>query len=128
MIRDWIDKLRTGLRSEHRKRSRVHMGIEAFIEADGVTTPVVTSNLSMNGALCRGLETFSPGSPCSLIIPLAAGVRIAIEGEIVRTTEQGTAIRFESMDPDSFTHLRRMVELNAQDADRIENELRGRDS
>lgn len=128
MIRKWFDNIRTRLRPEHRKRSRVHMGIEAFIEVDGVVTPVVTSNLSMNGALCRGLETFESGLACSLIIPLASGVRIAIEGHIVRTTEQGTAIRFESMGPESFTHLRRMVELNARDADRIENELRGRTS
>lgn len=113
--------------SNKRNRSRVHVGFPAFIEVGDVITPVTTQNLSMNGALCTGADSFIEGEACQLIIPVAGGIRIAVEGVVVRSDGESTAIRFTGMDPDSFTHLRRMVELNANDPDRIERELRGED-
>lgn len=121
-VRNWFHKLGP----ESRRRSRVSVHHEAFIQINEVLTPVVTTDLSMNGAKCTGADNFQAGQKCSLIIPLGEGLRIVVEGEIVRTEERGPAIRFTEMDPASFTHLRRLVELNARDADTIEDELRGR--
>lgn len=100
------------------------IGFEAFVEVKDVITPVITENLSMNGALCRGSHHFRKGQPCQFIIPIAPGVRIVIESRIVRSDDHSTAIQFNAMDPDSFTHLKRMVELNAANPDAVENELR----
>jgi hypothetical protein len=121
-IGSWF-KRRSG--SDKRNRSRVDIGFPAFIEVGDVITPVTTENLSMNGALCTGADSFIEGEACQLIIPVAGGIRIAVEGLVVRSDGESTAIRFTGMDPESFTHLRRMVELNAHDPDRIERELRG---
>lgn len=126
MLKKVFDWVRGCFGPENRTRSRVAVGHEAFIEVGDVVTPVSLQDLSMNGALCCGADSFRIGQRCSLILPLSPGLRIAIEGEIVRNDEDGPAIRFVSMDPDSFTHLKRMVELNAPDPDAIEDELRGR--
>lgn len=109
---------------EQRRRSRVDIGFEAFIEVREVITPVKTVDLSMNGARCHGGHSFREGEKCHFILPVASGIRIVIESTIVRSDQESTAVKFTGMDPDSFTHLRRMVELNAADPDRIEDELR----
>lgn len=109
---------------EQRRRSRVGVGFEAFVEVFEVITPVKTVDLSMNGARLHGGHVFQGGQDCHFILPVAPGIRIVIEAKVVRSDEDGTAIEFTGMDPDSFTHLRRMVELNAADPDRIEDELR----
>ncbi|WP_147819187.1 PilZ domain-containing protein [Salidesulfovibrio onnuriiensis] len=126
MLRKIYDWVRGCFGPENRTRSRVAVGHEAFIEIGDVVTPVILHDLSMNGALCRGADSFRIGQRCTLILPLSPGLRIAIEGEVVRNQEEGPAIRFTTMGPESFTHLKRMVELNAPDADVIEDELRGR--
>ncbi len=126
MLRRIYDWVRGCFGPENRSRSRVAVGHEAFIEIGDVVTPVTLHDLSMNGALCRGADSFRPGQRCSLILPLSPGLRIVIESEVVRAEEGGPAIRFLNMGPDSFSHLRRLVELNAPDADVIESELRGK--
>lgn len=126
MLRKIVDWFRGRFGTEHRAHSRVLVGHEAFIEADDVVTPVTLHDLSMGGALCHGANSFRVGQRCSLILPLSSEVRIVIESEVVRAEPQGPAIHFLSMEPESFTHLRRLVELNAPDPDVIEDELRGR--
>lgn len=126
MLRKLYNWFRGRLGAEKRAHSRVIVQHDAFIEIDDVVTPVTLHDLSMTGAFCHGTDSFRPGQRCSLILPLSPDLRIVAEGEIVRADPKGPAIHFLNMDPESFTHLRRLVELHAPNADVIEDELRGR--
>lgn len=57
-------------------------------------------------------------------IPLSPGIRIVVDGKIVRTDNQEeTGMRFTEMDELSFTFLHRLVQLNAAEPDSIDDEL-----
>ena len=44
-------------------------------------------------------------------------------GKILRVGPDETAISFTSMDEESFFHLKRIMEFNASDADKIDREM-----
>ena len=48
---------------------------------------------------------------------------IRIEGEIIRTTPEGLAIKFVRIDPESLFHLQNVIKYNSPDADTIESEI-----
>lgn len=108
---------------DQRRGTRVKADFEAYITLDDVIIPVETRNLSMKGALITGCEDCATGSHCELNIPLTPGIRIVVEGEIVRTEQKVTGMVFKEMDDLSFTFLHRLVQLNATDPDAINDEL-----
>ncbi|WP_243544499.1 PilZ domain-containing protein [Pseudodesulfovibrio tunisiensis] len=108
---------------EKRIGTRVDAEFDAYITVDDVVTPVKTLNLSLRGALLRGCEDCPIGTLCELHLPLSPGVRIVVEGKIVRAQGQDAAMRFTDIDELSFTFLHRLVQLNAHEADDIDDEL-----
>jgi hypothetical protein len=92
------------------------------VTSNGVSYFVETFNLSLTGLLCATNPHFRPDTPCQIHINLADDVIIQLEGKILRIDDQETAISFSSMDEESYFHLKRIVELNAADADAIEKE------
>jgi hypothetical protein len=50
--------------------------------------------------------------------------QISIASKILRGEQKETAISFISMDDESFVHLKRMLQYNIGDAERIDEELR----
>ena len=105
-----------------RKRTRIIVQFEVTISLSGTSYLVETLNLSLNGLLCITNLHFRLDDPCHIQIKLADDVMIQLEGKILRIDGQETAIGFSSMDEESYFHLKRIVELNATDADVIEKE------
>jgi hypothetical protein len=46
-----------------------------------------------------------------------------MEGKVARSTIEGTAIDFISMDPDTYMHLRKLVLLNSPNPDEAASEF-----
>ncbi|MDD3311036.1 PilZ domain-containing protein [Pseudodesulfovibrio sp.] len=109
--------------SEKRRGTRVKADFEAYVTVGDVVIPVSTRNLSLKGALLDGCEDCLMGTACELNIPLAPGLRIVVEGEVVRVGESGVGMVFKEMDDLSFATLHRLVQLNADDPEAIDEEL-----
>jgi len=108
---------------EKRRGTRVEADFEAYVTVGDVVMPVATRNLSLKGALLEGCEDCPEGTACELNIPLAPGVRIVVDGTIVRADGGGAAMAFREMDDLSFATLHRLVQLNASDPEAIDEEL-----
>lgn len=106
-----------------RRRSRVQAGFTVELVRQGVHVEAETMNLSLKGILCSPAPGFAPENECEVHIRLSEEIEIIINGIVVRSDEVGIAIDFMQMDEVSFTHLRRLIQFNAQDADSIDEEL-----
>ena len=109
---------------EKRKRMRVPVHFEVSVKVGGKLIKVQIVNISLTGILCTSNRLFQTNDACQVIISLRDDLKITIDSKILRVDEQETAISFVAMDEESFAHLRRVVEYNAGDADRIEKEFR----
>lgn len=108
---------------EKRRRSRVCAQFDAYVYSDGEKIPVTTLNISMKGALLAPEPRLVAGQDCTLVFVLSKEINVRLRGRIVRSSEEGLAVDFESMDESAFFHLRNMVRYSSQDADKIDQEL-----
>ena len=108
---------------DKRRGTRIEADFEAYVTIGDLVIPVSTRNLSLKGALLNGCEDCESGTRCELHLPLSPGIRIVVEGEIVRHEAGSTAMLFKEMDELSFTFLHRLVTLNADDPDEVDEEL-----
>ena len=82
-------------------------------------------DISHKGALVK----VAPGWPgriddgCQLKLKLAEGNAIVMRGRVAHLRGRRLGVFCESIDLDSITHLRRLVELNAGDPALLEREL-----
>lgn len=86
-------------------------------------------DLSLKGALLRlpAGQQVKPGDPCLLSVALSQmDVGIAMAGEIAHVEAEGTRVGLlcRSIDLESITHLRRLLEVNLGDAQLLERELK----
>ncbi|MHC1789552.1 PilZ domain-containing protein [Solidesulfovibrio sp.] len=108
---------------EKRRRSRVCAQFDAYVYIDGEKIPVITQNISLKGALFWPESRLSAGRDCTVVFGLAKDILVRLKGTIVRSSDEGVAIDFASMDESAFFHLRNMVRYSSQDADVIDDEL-----
>ncbi len=109
--------------TEHRHRTRIHAGFEAYVHIGDIVIPVTTKDLSLKGALLTGCEDCAVGTKCELHLPLSPGTRIVVDGEIIRSAEEESAMVFTEMGELSFTILHRLVQLNAEEPETVDEEL-----
>jgi hypothetical protein len=108
---------------DKRRRSRVCAQFDAYVYIDGEKIPVSTQNISLKGALFCPEPRLAAGRDCTVVFGLAKDIKVRLKSTIVRSSDEGVAIDFESMDEGAFFHLRNMVRYSSQDADRIDKEL-----
>ena len=112
---------------ESRRFTRIpfKMYTEIEIHDDTHSTNNIT-NLSVGGCLLPIDIEPQPGTSCKIKISLegtSEEMAIRIDGEIIRTTSEGLAIKFVRIDPDSLFHLQNIIKYNSPDADTIESEI-----
>jgi hypothetical protein len=114
---------------------RIPFGTEVFLEVGGTTASAALVDISLQGARvrCDTLPGWDSGASCRLLIPLGEEVLLRFEAEVVHPHEDQMGMKFVRTDPDTFSHLVRLLELNTGDAEKVEEELRilvglGRDS
>lgn len=108
---------------DKRRMTRVKAGFEAYVTIGDEVVPVSTGNLSLKGALLKGCDHCPEGTRCELHLPLSPGTRIVVDGEIVRHEGGNAGMAFKEMDELSFTFLHRLVTLNSEDPDSVDDEL-----
>lgn len=108
---------------EKRTRTRVDLLFGAVVSCGGRDVPVRLNNLSLRGLSCNPDPRLEAGLDCTVRIALSGSVTIRVQGRVVRVTPRDVAVEFTEMDPESFTHLRNLIRLHAEDPDRIDDEL-----
>lgn len=109
---------------ERRKRSRVPLHFDVSVLFQGELIQLQTLNISLTGILCTSNKLFQKDVPCKVIIRLSADFQISIDSKILRVGTDETAISFTSMDEESFSHLKKLMQYNIGNADRVDEELR----
>jgi len=118
-----MDKDEQQLHEDKRKRTRVDIQLNAVIQCTNQEIQTQTQNISLKGILCL-LHSLQEGKVCEVIIWLSEEEYIQVQGEVVRTSQEGTAIDFIKMSSESFSHLYNLVRLNSQDPDKLDEELK----
>ena len=95
------------------------------LTAAGRTVSAQLLDISLKGALLEtdGAWHGKPGEDCRLSLELAPGSVISMEGEVMHVEGSRLGLRCRSIDVDSITHLRRLVELNSGDATLLDREF-----
>jgi hypothetical protein len=109
---------------ERRRRTRVPIQIDVDVLLKGKVIKLKSFNISLVGVLCISNPLFLMDEPCTVIIALGGDLQISIEARIVRVGEKETAIKFISMDHESFVHLKKLIQYNTGNAERVDAELR----
>ena len=107
---------------EKRKHPRVGFSTRILVDirSDGQELELEGSSkdLSMRGVFVNTDRQFARDTPCSVKIFLSSGleeVELLIQGTLVRQTEKGFGVGFDSMDVDTYTHLKNIVMYNSTD-------------
>ena len=111
---------------ERRHFTRVLFDAPALLTTGSGTFGVHVLDLSLKGALVQGPAgvTLPSGAPCQLMVPLAAaGKHIAMSAEVAHVDGLHLGLLCCSMDLDSMTHLRRLIELQLGDPALLERDL-----
>ena len=84
-------------------------------------------DISLTGALIEtnGPWDGKPGEECQLSLTLAPDATIGMWAEIMHVDGHHVGLRCKSIDIDSITHLRRLVELNSGDPALLDREFSG---
>lgn len=81
-------------------------------------------DISLTGALVHCPTAAASPGECLLAIPLSTEVVLSFRAEIMHGYHGQLGCRFTGMSPATFSHLVRLLELNAGDEGQIERELR----
>ena len=108
---------------ERRRRTRVPVQIDVDVLLRGEVIKLKSVNISLAGILCTSNPLFQMDEPCKVIITLSEDSRISIDAKIVRVGEEEAAIKFISLDDQSFFHLKKLIQYNMGNAERVDAEL-----
>ncbi len=111
---------------ERRQYSRIAFHTPARLVFPQHSLDAVVLDLSLKGALVRlPAETaVQEGSNCVIHVSLdSAGDQISMEARITHIEGRYIGLLCRSIDLDSVTHLRRLVELNVGDPELLNREL-----
>lgn len=84
------------------------------------------ADLSMGGIYLRMQHRPAPSSACRIVLRLCSSkgcMSLHASGVVVRIDAGGVGVRVDSVDEEAFMHMRRLVMLNAEDPDQVEDEL-----
>ena len=113
--------------TERRQFSRVAFETPAELITTQQHLHAHVLDLSLKGALLRlpaGLKPDS-GLPCLLKVQLGeVDTYIAMAGEVVHVEGDRAGVVCRSIDLESITHLRRLIEMNLGDAALLERDLK----
>lgn len=111
------------MKKERRRNTRVTAGFSVRVTTGRKTVPLTTWNVSLRGMECPADACFRQGKTCQVKFTLSPAVSFTVKGTFLRVDEREAGIFFTSMDADGFYHLKRLVQYNTADPDRIDTEL-----
>ncbi len=113
---------------DKRRRTRVHFKTQVALKTDisEIKAGAKSSDISMKGMFISTNEKIPAGTSCDIEIVLSgttSKLALNIKGAIARQDKTGLGITFDSMDVDSYFHLKNIVMNNASDPDAVEKEV-----
>jgi hypothetical protein len=113
--------------TENRRFQRIHFDGMVDFEINQTHQDCRLLDISLKGALLDqcGDVLSEPGGACCLTLTLdeSTGARIIMNGIIAHKLENRIGVHCQSIDLDSMTHLRKLVELNLGDEALLHREL-----
>ena len=113
--------------NERRKFWRAAFNAPVKLVREVAAVDAMLDDISLKGALLEVPPGWpgKVGDPCQIKLRLGGGedMKIAMSGRITHVAGRKIGMSCESIDLDSITHLRRLVELNAGDPALLEREL-----
>lgn len=111
--------------NERRHFSRVAFDADAVLTTTADRLAVKVIDLSLKGALLRlpVATTLSAGAPCLLEVKLG-DTSLAMAAEVAHLHGEQVGLQCRSIDLESVTHLRRLIEMNLGDPQLLERDLR----
>lgn len=112
-------------KDDRRKCSRVVFTTKVeihMLDASGQNVQFVANSkdLSQRGVFVKTDKRPSLDTACRVTVCLSRGIddlKLEIQGRIVRHTDAGFGVVFESMDIDTYTHLKTLVMYNIEGND-----------
>ncbi|WP_462267462.1 PilZ domain-containing protein [Desulfobacter sp.] len=112
-------------KDDRRKYSRVRFTTKIEIHMLDVSGQHVqfmadSKDLSRKGLFVKTKKRPSLDTACRVTVYLSRGIddlKLEIQGRIVRHTDAGFGVAFESMDLDTYTHLKMLVLYNIEGKD-----------
>jgi hypothetical protein len=113
---------------ERRKRTRVQFSTQVIIKTEDseIRAEANSEDISIKGVFVNTEEKIPLGTPCDLEILLtgtSTKLALTIKGVIARHEEAGLGITFDSMDLDSYMHLKNIILHNVSDPESLEEEM-----
>ena len=110
---------------ERRQYSRVVFEAKASISQGERSFITELVDVSLNGLLVKTPAHYHLRSdmPCTVKIVLSEEVHIAMQVALVHSSDQALGFHCTSIDMDSITHLRRLIETNLEDPNASERVL-----
>ena len=113
---------------ERRKQTRVYFKTEVILKSDSseIKSNINSKDISLKGMYVRTDEKMPIGTSCDIRILLTGSTNnlfINLKGRIIRHDDSGLGIHFDSVDVDSYLHLKNLLMYNAPDPDAIEKEM-----
>lgn len=116
-----------GQTHERRKFWRAAFSAPVTLVSDSHSVDAMLDDICLKGALLEVPPKWQGrvGEPCHLKLRLGGGADMAITmwGRVTHVAGNKVGVLCESIDLDSITHLRRLVELNAGDPALLEREV-----
>jgi hypothetical protein len=109
--------------SERRRRTRVPVRLAVTVLLDGEEIAVESCDLSLKGLACQPNPNFHKNQYCQVVISLTPDIQAVIKGLVVRAGDTGAAIDFLATDPESFYHLKKVVEYHSKNPEAVGKEL-----
>lgn len=108
---------------ERRRRARVPVRLTVKILLEGREIAVESRDLSLKGLACTPNPLLQENHCCQVVISLTPDLRAVIKGRVVRAGDSGAAIDFVALDPESFVHLKKIVEYHSACPEMVFQEL-----
>lgn len=113
---------------EKRRNTRINFETQVIVKTANkeITAVANSKNISMKGIFIETHEKIPVGTECDIQILLSgtsSKLSLSMNGKVVRQIASGIGIAFNTIEIDSFFHLRNLIMYNSSDPDAIENEL-----
>ncbi|MGA1599138.1 MAG: PilZ domain-containing protein [bacterium] len=111
--------------AEHRRFVRIRFAQTMLIHAPGECYKAEIADLSLGGAslLPEVPLTLEQGSEVMLELKLNRELTLQTEAKLVHQEEHLLGFQFTTMELETFTHLRSLIEANLEDDTEVEREL-----
>lgn len=111
--------------TDRRKKPRVDFKTSIVLKTDLSEIHIEGSSkdLSLKGIFIHTQEKIAMDAQCQVEVNLTGMTEqlvLYMQGNVIRKEKNGVAIAFESIDLDSYTHLKNLVRYNTADPDDIE--------